>query len=69
MKKQNIVKLVFIFILSTIVLVIISNINKETNYLNFEYKIESIDYREKGVYLNWFQCQGQFVDKLIKFNN
>lgn len=54
MKKQNIIKLVFIFILSIIVVAIISNINKETNYLNFEYKIESIDYREKGVYLTFF---------------
>lgn len=53
MKKQNIVKVIFIFILSIIVLILFSNLDKESNYVNFNYEIESITYEDDDLYLTF----------------
>lgn len=53
MKKSNIAKLIFIFIFFIIVLILFSNFNKETNYVNFDYEIETITYLEDNLYLTF----------------
>jgi len=53
MRKQNVIKIVFILILSIIVVILFSTLNKETKYVNFDYKIESITYKENGMYLTF----------------
>ena len=49
MKKRNIVKGIFIAILSIIVLILFSNLDKESNYVNFNYEIESINYKDNDL--------------------
>ncbi len=53
MEKRNIVKVIFIFILSIIVLILFSNSDKESNYVNFDYEIESINYKDNDLYLTF----------------
>lgn len=53
MEKRNIVKVIFIFILSIIVLILFSNLDKESNYVNFDYEIESINYKDNDLYLTF----------------
>ena len=61
----------FIFPLET------DNPKFEMNKQELQYLLEGINVShirlhkkvKNEVSLNWFQCQGQFVDKLIKFNN
>ena len=59
MKKQNIIKLVSIVILSLIILFIVSNMSKNTNYVSFDYIVESIDYRENGMYLTFLDDESK----------
>ena len=53
MKKRNIVNVVFIFILSIIVLILFSNLDNGSNYINFDYEIESINYKDNDLYLTF----------------
>lgn len=53
MEKRNIVKVIFIAILSIIVLILFSNLDKESNYINFDYEIESINYKDNDLYLTF----------------
>ena len=53
MEKRNIVKVIFIAILSIIVLILFSNLDKESNYVNFDYEIESITYEDNDLYLTF----------------
>ena len=54
MEKRNIVKVIFIFILSIIVLILFSNLDNGSNYINFDYEIESITYEDNDLYLTFF---------------
>lgn len=53
MEKRNIVKVIFIAILSIIVLILFSNLDNGSNYINFEYEIESITYEDDDLYLTF----------------
>ena len=54
MEKRNIVKVIFIAILSIIVLILFSNLDNGSNYINFDYEIESITYEDNDLYLTFF---------------
>ena len=54
MEKRNIVKVIFIAILSFIVLILFSNLDKGSNYVSFDYEIESITYEDNDLYLTFF---------------
>ena len=53
MEKRILVKVIFIDILSFIVLILFSNLDKESNYVNFDYEIESITYEDNDLYLTF----------------
>ena len=53
MEKRNIVKVIFIAILSIIVLILFSNLDNGSNYINFDYEIESITYEDNDLYLTF----------------
>ena len=53
MEKRNIVKVIFIAILSIITLILFSNLDNGSNYINFEYEIESITYEDDDLYLTF----------------
>jgi hypothetical protein len=53
MEKRNIVKVIFIAILSIITLILFSNLDNGSNYINFDYEIESITYEDNDLYLTF----------------
>lgn len=53
MEKRNVVKVIFIAILSFIVLILFSNLDNGSNYVNFNCEIESITYEENSLYLTF----------------
>ena len=53
MEKRNIVKVIFIAILSIITLILFSNLDNGSNYINFDYEIESITYEDDNLYLTF----------------
>ena len=53
MKKQNIVKLFFIIVCTVIIGILVTTFNKIDNYVEFNYKIESIEKNDKGMYITF----------------
>ena len=54
MEKRNIVKVIFIAILSIIVLILFLNLDNGSNYVKFNYEIETITYEDNDLYLTFF---------------
>lgn len=53
-KKTFLVKLIFIVIFSIIIFILFATFDKETNYLTFNHKIESITEKDNGLYLTFY---------------
>ena len=53
-KKTFLVKLIFIVIFSIIIFILFATFEKETNYLTFNHKIESITEKDNGLYLTFY---------------
>ena len=53
MKKQTIIKLISIIVLSIIVGILLLTINNKTNYLSFDLDIESITNVDNGISLTF----------------
>ena len=53
-KKTFLVKFIFIVIFSIIIFILFATFDKETNYLTFNHKIESITEKDNGLYLTFY---------------
>ena len=59
MKKDNVIKIALILILIFIVVVLISSLNNKTNYLSFEYKVESINKIEDDLHITFYNDESK----------
>lgn len=53
MKNQNKIKLAIIVVLTFIVGILLMTMNNKANYVNFEYEIEKITHKDRGIYLTF----------------
>ena len=59
MKKSNIVKVVSIIIFSIIISVLVLSLNNKNNYLDFEYKIETITKVDNDLHITFYDDETQ----------
>ena len=69
MKKQTIIKLISIIVLSIIVGILLLTINNKTNYLSFDLEIESITNVDNGISLTFIgdEAKEEDLKKTIKY--
>ena len=59
MKKSNIVKVVSIIVFSIIISVLVLSLNNKNNYLDFEYKVETITKVDNDLHLTFYDDETQ----------
>ena len=59
MKKSNIVKVVSIIVFSIIISVLVLTLNNKNNYLDFEYKVETITKVDNDLHITFYDDETQ----------
>lgn len=57
--KKNVIKAILIIIFSAIAIILISTLNNNTNYISFDYKIESIRKADNNLYITFFEDESK----------